>query len=182
MISNVSISKDFDLYSFLHSDTAERNKDLRIKQYSIDSIVLSEIKKTAELLQNIKDSFISSHGFNEKEISFRITSGYRSKDLNKVIGGSKTSDHMFGRAVDFKVYNKGVEFSSKEYILLFKHILKNFKFYQLIKEFGDVCRPAWVHLSQREGNFKNEILEIGAFTKNTYRILNIELWEQRCIK
>lgn len=30
----------------------------------------------------------------------KINSGYRSKALNSKIGGSKTSDHMLGRAAD----------------------------------------------------------------------------------
>lgn len=35
----------------------------------------------------------------------RITSGYRSPRLNEAIGGSKTSDHMRGWAVDLKAHN-----------------------------------------------------------------------------
>ncbi len=30
----------------------------------------------------------------------KINSGYRSKALNSKVGGSKTSDHMLGRAAD----------------------------------------------------------------------------------
>lgn len=32
----------------------------------------------------------------------RITSGYRSADVNRQIGGSKTSQHLFGEAADFQ--------------------------------------------------------------------------------
>lgn len=34
-----------------------------------------------------------------------ITSGYRSKKVNKAVGGSPTSQHMTGNAVDFKTHD-----------------------------------------------------------------------------
>ncbi len=38
-----------------------------------------------------------------------ITSGYRSVALNKAIGGSKTSQHCFGKAADFHINGMTVE-------------------------------------------------------------------------
>ena len=35
--------------------------------------------------------------------TIRVTSGYRCEELNKIVGGVKTSLHMQGRAVDFVV-------------------------------------------------------------------------------
>lgn len=35
----------------------------------------------------------------------KVTSWYRSPDVNKAVGGAKTSDHMTGWSVDFKAYH-----------------------------------------------------------------------------
>tara|TARA_R110000851_G_C12819136_1_gene539387 strand:- start:38 stop:490 length:453 start_codon:yes stop_codon:yes gene_type:complete len=39
----------------------------------------------------------------ELELPIRITSGYRSPEVNAAVGGSRTSRHMTGLAADFKV-------------------------------------------------------------------------------
>lgn len=39
----------------------------------------------------------------------RITSGFRCQELNKIIGGSVTSQHMLGEAVDIKVADLDAE-------------------------------------------------------------------------
>lgn len=66
-----------------------------------------------------------------------VTSGYRCARLNKAIGGSTTSQHCNGEAVDFTV--KGV--SDLE---VAKWIQANLKYDQLILEFPP---EGWVHVS-----------------------------------
>lgn len=74
-----------------------------------------------------------------------ISSGYRCKELNKAVGGSKTSQHMRGEASDLKSPNN---------LKLF-NILKGFEFDQLIWEKGG----AWVHVSyKRNGKNRKQIL------------------------
>ena len=72
-----------------------------------------------------------------------VSSGYRSPELNKAIGGSLRSQHIQGRALDldadvFRGCSNGE---------IFRFILNNLTFDQLIWEFGDEDNPDWVHVS-----------------------------------
>jgi len=87
-------------------------------------------------------------------VPIRISSGYRSKELNdKTKGASKTSDHCFGRAID--IDNDGTSITNKQ---IFDFIKDNLKYKQLIFEFGTNENPAWVHVSYDPNNLKNETL------------------------
>lgn len=83
-----------------------------------------------------------------------VSSGYRSPELNAAIGGSTTSSHMIGEALDLDCDFFGIGTNSE----LFYHIRKNLEFDQLIWEFGDSCEPAWVHVSKRKENNRGEVL------------------------
>ena len=82
-----------------------------------------------------------------------ITSGYRSPKLNKAIGGSKTSSHCFGEAVDFSV--PGI--SNIELYEFIKN--SDLAYDQNIAEFlGPEGRDGWVHISYRVGNNRKQCL------------------------
>lgn len=83
-----------------------------------------------------------------------VSSGYRSPALNAAIGGSRTSSHMKGEALDVDCDFFGTGKNSD----LFYHIRKNLEFDQLIWEFGDSCEPAWIHVSKRKENNRGEVL------------------------
>jgi len=72
-----------------------------------------------------------------------ISSGFRSLQVNKMIGGSKTSQHTKGEAMDIKVGAKGFNF-----------IKDKLNFDQLIWEFGNEENPSWVHVSYSSKNRK----------------------------
>lgn len=82
-----------------------------------------------------------------------VSSGYRSVELNRAIGGSPTSDHCKGYAADIEV--PGMD--NKE---LFNYIRKHFKFTQLILEFYEEGIPdsGWIHVSYNPDNLKCECL------------------------
>jgi hypothetical protein len=97
-----------------------------------------------------------------------VSSFYRSPRLNTAIGGSKTSDHSRGCAIDIDadIYNNGI--TNKE---IFEFIKDNLKFDQLIWEYGDVKNPAWVHVSYRsERENRNQILIASR--------IGYQLWEE----
>ena len=72
----------------------------------------------------------------------KITSFFRSPKLNQAIGGSSSSQHCKGQAMDLDdVYGHK---TNEE---MFMYIKENLDFDQLIWEFGDDKNPAWVHVS-----------------------------------
>lgn len=81
-----------------------------------------------------------------------ISSGYRSVELNKAIGGANSSQHTKGEAVDLLIPNASN-------INIARAILSaNIKFDQMIIEFGTLEKPAWVHVSYKKNGNRSEIL------------------------
>jgi len=78
----------------------------------------------------------------------RITSGFRSPELNKAVGGKPTSQHTKGEAVDITAINKA---DNKE---LFE-LCKTLEFDQLIDE----SNFTWIHISYKVPNRK-QILKL----------------------
>jgi len=72
----------------------------------------------------------------------KINSFFRSPELNKAIGGSESSQHCQGRAIDIDD-----TFGHKTNAEMFEHIRENISFDQMIWEFGDDNNPDWVHVS-----------------------------------
>jgi len=71
-----------------------------------------------------------------------ITSGYRSPAVNTAIGGSTTSQHMKGQAVDFTKVASGRPLSE-----VYEFIATKLDFDQAIWEKGDDGNPRWIHVS-----------------------------------
>lgn len=82
-----------------------------------------------------------------------VSSGYRSKALNRKIGGAKNSQHMIGEAID--IDNDNTDVSNRE---IFFFIKDNLKFDQLIAENPSRGDIAWVHVSYRSKGNRNEVL------------------------
>jgi len=83
----------------------------------------------------------------------RVTSGYRSKELNKAIGGANNSQHSKGEALDMQSTSG---YTNRE---LFMYIKDHLTFDQLIGEFPDnVGEFAWVHCSYKEEGNRGEVL------------------------
>ena len=94
-----------------------------------------------KIFQPIRDHF------NEPII---VSSGYRSKALNDLIGGASGSQHSKGEALDLD--------GSVENAYIFEFIKNNLEFDQLIWEFGDDENPDWVHVSYKSENNRGEVL------------------------
>jgi zinc D-Ala-D-Ala carboxypeptidase len=83
----------------------------------------------------------------------RVTSGYRSKELNKAIGGSNNSQHSKGEALDMQS-TEG--YTNRD---LFMFIKDHLEFDQLIGEFpDDMGEFAWVHCSYKAEGNRGEVL------------------------
>ena len=85
-----------------------------------------------------------------------ISSGYRSDALNKAIGGSKTSQHCTGEAIDIDMDGSAHGITNK---MVFDYIKDNLNFDQLIWEFGTASNPDWVHVSyESTGKQRKQVL------------------------
>lgn len=76
--------------------------------------------------------------------------------VSKAVGGSATSDHPKGLALDLQGTNGT---TNKE---IFDWAKENLDFDQLIWEYGTKEEPAWVHISYRgKGKNRKQVLRIG---------------------
>ena len=72
----------------------------------------------------------------------RVNSFFRSEKLNKAIGGSKSSQHCKGQAID--IDDTSCHKTNAE---MFRFINDELEFDQMIWEFGDDDNPNWIHVS-----------------------------------
>lgn len=112
---------------------------------------------TAQHLENFKK--LAENVFepirNHFNIPIHISSGYRSQALNAAIGGSLTSQHCKGEAIDIDM--DGTSITNKQ---VFDYIKDNLNFDQLIWEFGSASNPDWVHVSYASsGKQRKEVLK-----------------------
>ena len=133
--------KYFTLRELIKSDTAIRKgiKNVPNKQ---------EEQNLTALVDKILDPLREAY---KKPII--VTSGFRCEELNRLVGGSKTSQHRTGQAVDIRTISDTPEENKKLYDLI---IELNLPFDQLINEYNF----DWVHVSFSEKNRK-QILKIG---------------------
>tara|TARA_R110000851_G_scaffold80686_1_gene177410 strand:- start:121 stop:588 length:468 start_codon:yes stop_codon:yes gene_type:complete len=122
------ISKHISYKESIYSDTAKRRGIInKPKKEHIENMELIA-EKVFEPLREFVGHPI------------KINSMFRSKDLNTAIGGSKTSSHMDGSAIDL------TSIGGKSNLEMFHYIKDNLEFDQLIWEFG-VEEPKWIHVS-----------------------------------
>ena len=109
---------------------------------------LENLKALAEnIFQPIREEFMCP---------IFVSSGYRSEELNEAIGGSKTSQHSKGQALDLDADVYGVIDNAD----IFNFVLDRLDFDQLIWEFGTDENPDWVHVSfNNEGRNRLQVLK-----------------------
>jgi hypothetical protein len=141
----MKISEHLDLSEVTRSETAKR------KGVSNEPTPehLENFKKLAE---NVFEPIRNHFG-----VPIHISSGYRSKALNAAIGGSATSQHCKGEAIDIDMDGSSKGVTNK---MVFDYIKANIKFDQMIWEFGNDTNPDWVHVSyDSDGKQRGQILK-----------------------
>jgi zinc D-Ala-D-Ala carboxypeptidase len=133
------VSKNFLLSEFTNSSTAKRlgidneptKKHLRNLQRTVDF-----------LLQPLRDAVGP----------IRISSGYRNPSLNRAIGGSRSSQHCKGEALDLQFWEMG-QMNNKA---IYDWILDSgIEFDQMINEFDF----SWIHVSLVKKGNRMQVLE-----------------------
>ena len=141
----MKLSKNFTYEELCHSSVAER-KGLRNrpKTKEEESVVIENLKALCmEVLQPLRD-------YLGKPVV--ISSGYRSEEVNRAVGGVKGSQHLKGEAADIHVEN--TEHLSK----IMHFIMDETDFDQLIWE-KNKQGTQWVHVSyKRNGVNKHQVL------------------------
>ena len=131
----MNLSENLSVAEFSKSDTAKRK--------GIDNtpkgVHLEAAKELAQnIFQPIREHFA---------VPIFLSSGYRSEALNKAVGGSATSQHSKGEAIDIDMDGR----KGPSNVEIFHYIRENLPFDQLIWEFGTDEKPDWVHVSYKKG-------------------------------
>lgn len=142
---NMKLSDHFTLYEMIHSATADKYDIYNIPNKYIASQLTS---LCTHILEPIRKKY-------NKPII--ITSGYRSDQLNKRIGGAKNSDHCTGNAVDMKAKDGNNKELWDVIMLLVQS--RAIEARQIIDE----KNLSWIHISQNNkfnGYRHNQILHL----------------------
>jgi hypothetical protein len=141
----MKLSKHLDLSEVIRSESAKRNgiSNMPIPQHIENFKLLAE-----NVFEPVREHF---------KCPIHISSGYRSIELNKCIGGSLTSQHCYGEAIDIDMDGTPHGVTNK---MVFDYIKDNLEFDQLIYEFGDSKNPDWVHVSyESTGRQRKQVLK-----------------------
>lgn len=125
---NMNLTKDFRLWEFVTSVTA----DLKGFNNTPNREEIDNLRGLCKLiLQPARDALGP----------LNISSGFRSEELNKEVGGANNSDHRRGFASDVIPVSVGTK-------NLAEWVVRNCPdFDQVILEFGTDDNPNWIHLS-----------------------------------
>ena len=137
----MKLSKNFSLKELTRSQTAIRHGIINLPNQE-QLVCLTAL--TTAILQPIREV----HG------RVDINSGLRVLELNRKIGSSDSSQHVFGMAAD-------LECPSIDNLQLAKWIEQNLKFDQLILEFYEQGEPTsgWIHVSyNNQGENRGRVL------------------------
>ena len=146
----MKLSKNFTLQELIKSNTALR---LGIDNTPSKEGIMKLTILATSVLQLLRDRIGA----------LRITSGYRSPQLNTAIGGAKKpiSQHTKCEAVDIQYVKRG----RMDNLLIYQALIDlDIDFDQCILEFGDSTKtsdptsPAWIHLSYKITDNRKQVL------------------------
>lgn len=136
--------KYFTIQELTHSDTAVKRGLRNYADWEVR-------RNLTSLVDNVLDPLREAYG---KPIY--VNSGYRSPDVNRLVGGARTSDHLcHGTAAAADITTRTKK-GNKELFELAQKM--NLPFKQLIDE----KNFSWVHVSYDPTNIKRQVLKIKA--------------------
>lgn len=126
-----------------------------IKHFTIDELCRSYIAEKSGIANHPDDIQLEHLSellavldsiCNELTLPIEVTSGFRCSELNKAVGGSKTSAHMCGYAVDLVCKDMSSEELASKIVAVLKE--KEIKFDQCIIEKSR--KSQWVHFGLKD--------------------------------
>lgn len=133
-----------------HITYEEATQSPTAKAKGIDNTPSPEVLKAMQMVANA-----CFEPARQKFGAIKVNSFYRCPELNKAVGGSKTSQHMRGEAIDM---DRGSREKNRE---LLDWCKANLKYDQLICEHPDTNgNPKWVHISFSANGNRNQFITI----------------------
>lgn len=128
-------------------------KYFSFKEMTATATGLPNMPETWAEFCNILDTALNLDRIREAfGLPIRITSGYRSAAVNKVVGGSATSAHRYGMAADIQPYKNTPE-NMKKLAALLRSAIFPYKIDQLIiytPDGKDTDNIKWIHVGFAE--------------------------------
>jgi hypothetical protein len=144
-------AKNFKYKEFIRSDVAIR---LGIDNVPNDDQWGNIERLAVNVLQPIRNKFGQ----------IRITSGFRSVELNQAIGGSRYSNHCRAEAADIEPVNNNIKL-----VDIMEYIVDKLEFRTIILEYPPL---GWLHTDYREGE---NLKRIKLKDKNHhYKVISLE--------
>jgi len=152
----MKISDHITYAEAIHSNTAKR----RGIDNTPNPTQVENMKLTAEKIFEPLRKFVGG--------PIKVNSFFRSPELNTKIGGSKTSQHCKGQAIDIDDV-----FGYKTNAEMYNWIKENLDFDQMIWEFGTDMQPNWVHISyvSEESNRNRCLKAYKEHGKTKYKVI-----------
>ena len=116
-MNNVEVNKQMKLSE--HFSLGELTKtSVKTKDGNIPShVAIENLKRVCEWLEHLRAQYNLLYSDGSHPIV--INSGYRSEEVNRKVGGSPTSNHLTGCAVDIKVF--GIEEALRYAVILLNY-------------------------------------------------------------
>lgn len=162
--------KYFTLQELIRSEVAAKRKIDNTPSFEV-------VEHLAELVRTVLDPLRIAYGK-----SIKVSSGYRCPALNKAVGGSATSVHQIGYAVDLQVNGSFEEF--RDFVVeWFRKTGTHFD--QILLERNKATGAKWIHIGlynnagQQRGQIK--VMDGSMSAQSEFRRRKPDPWERAII-
>lgn len=131
-------------FKFKEMVRSSKADEFNIDNWPKDADIMDNIFFTMECLDKIREDY---------GLPLSVSSGYRCKELNNKLNGSKTSQHMKGQAADI---NLGSIEKNRAFFNWCQDNINDLPIDQLIDE----SHYSWVHISFTKENQRHQVLHL----------------------
>lgn len=149
--------KHFTMEELIHSDTARAKGIDNTPTAAHRQHLIETVERMVDPLRERWAVVCANEQLGTPQI--RVSSGYRSPALNRAVGGSSTSAHVLGYALDLVPINGQL----RRFKEVCREYLRGKKFDQMISEDEDASGvPKWIHLGYKnaEGKQRRQFLSM----------------------